>query len=185
LNSDSKAKKWAYDCIDGMVHIGVYREEWRFNMGKETITKANNNFPVHDIRMCMDILAEPLFCKPFPDEMIMDILTGKVLIFLGINYDALMDWYNLFSETSIRWTTRKELHQFRDDKTINISGIVTHDHKAIIHQLTPSLTGFIGYGLVFRILLDHNKPRIQIMNRIIVDNKKIEEKSINTPTPDD
>lgn len=185
LYSESKDKKWAYDCIEGMVHIGVYRKDWRFKKGFETLTKANNNYQVYDIRKCMDILAEPLFCKPFPDEMIMDILTGEIIILLGIDYDAFIHWYNEFSDTPLRWSTKKELSKIRDDKTIDISGIVIRENQAIIHQLTDNLTGFIGYGLVFRILLDHNKPLIQILNRVIVNNKRVNDESINTPNPGD
>jgi len=185
LNSDSKTKKWAYDCIDGLVHIGVYREDWRFEMGKEALTQANNNYPIYDIRMCLDTLGEPLFCKPFPDDMIMDILTGNVIIYLGIDYEGLIYWYNQFSDFPLRWSSRNELQQLKDDKTIDITGIVVHERKALIKELTTNLKGFIGYGFVFRILLDHNKPLIQIMNRIIGDSKKIEEKTINTPTLDD
>lgn len=185
LYSESKDKKWAYDCIEGMVHIGVYRKDWRFKKGFETLTKANNNYQVYDIRKCMDMLAEPLFCKPFPDEMIMDILTGEIIILLGIDYDAFIHWYNEFSDTPLRWSTRKELSKIRDDKTIDTSGIVIRDNQTIIYQLTDNLTGFIGYSLVFRILLDHNKPLIQILNRVIVDNKRVNDESINTPTPDD
>lgn len=159
----SKEKDWAYTSIEGIVNVGVYRNNWR-GVGKHILGQINH-YPVHDLRECFNIgVCEPIFLKPFPAEVLTDIAFGKVLVCIGIDYDQLISFANEIG-LPMRWSTTKELAKLKQDFPLNTREIFSHQNKGLVVD-DGRKTFFIGMGFMARILFDHNTPRVQLFNRL-------------------
>ena len=158
LQQDLKEKIWAYTCLETCLHLGMYRDKGIVMAGfaiEELLKQQTANYIIIDWLSITHNLSEPLFCKPFLPEFIIDVLTGKIKIIIGLNLDALIDTFNAFGLKS-RWLTEKETIKrkqtaIRDRMVIiNKRGIVVtqQDQKEVI----------ISGGTLSKILYDSIKP---------------------------
>jgi hypothetical protein len=158
LYEDLQNKIWAYTVVDTCVHIGVYRDEG-LAMAPFTIPhilkQQTENFIVVDWVSITENLSEPIFGKPFPPEFIVDILTGKVKVVIGINVDALIETFNVFG-LETRWLTEKETAKRKQASVREGMIIVNKKGIAIILPGTQEVT---LYGGTFsKIIYDTIKP---------------------------
>lgn len=160
-------KKWAYTNIEGIVNIGLYRDEWRGGFGKHTLTTINKGFPIFDVRQGLSVgITQNLFSKPYPTEMICDIIAGKVQMLIGINYDELIKYANDIG-LPLRWSTKKELNDFRKNLPFPGNEIFEFDSKGlVIAEGELKSKAFVGMGFLSRILFDNKTPQIQLVNRL-------------------
>jgi len=110
LHVEIKEKIWAYNVVDNCLHIGMYRDEGRMMapFAIRNILKAQtSNFFVVDFLSITNNLSEPIFAKPFPPDFIIDILTERVKIILGLNVDSMIELFNSCG-LSTRLLTPKE-----------------------------------------------------------------------------
>jgi hypothetical protein len=112
LYTDLQNKMWAYTVVETCIHIGMYKEEGIKMAGliPHILKKQTKNFIVVDWMSITENLSEPIFGKPFPPEFIVDILTGKVKVIVGVNVDALIETFNVFG-LEARWLTEKKLQK--------------------------------------------------------------------------
>ncbi|SDP47435.1 hypothetical protein SAMN05428975_1364 [Mucilaginibacter sp. OK268] len=165
LLEKSRAENHAYTSIDGIVNVGVYREHWLGGLGAATLHEINAGYPLFDIRQTLSVhVVENLFSKPFSQEDINDILTGKIQVLIGINYDQLIEFAKM-AGLPLRWSTARELNEVKAASPIKGRELFTHENKGLVID-DGKKKGFIGMAFIIRIALDHLKPTIEILNRL-------------------
>ncbi|WP_316763669.1 hypothetical protein [Pedobacter aquatilis] len=167
LIKESEGKKWACTSIEGIINVGVYREEWRGEIGEYALKQMNHDFPVHDLRATLDIkICESIFSKPFPEEMITDILFGKIQVLIGIDYDALIERAKDLG-LPLRWSTPKELNEVRKASPLNGNEVLSVGNKGLVID-DGKKKAFVGAGFMIRLVFDHLTPTIELANRLSI-----------------
>jgi hypothetical protein len=160
------SQDYAYTCIMNIIHIGAYKNDWR-EFGKPLLIQLNNNFPVHDLMSTIGItISEPIFAKPFENNSIIDIALGHIKIYIGINYDMLIELGNDLN-LPMRWSSKKELADILNNSKGNSKEIFSYDNKGIIieNRKNENINMFIGQGMCIRLMYDHISPDTLIQNR--------------------
>jgi hypothetical protein len=162
-------KDWAYTSIWGVLNVGVYKNDWRL-YGKFALEKLNNGYPIFDLMGTLGVtISEPIFAKPlsFGDKNIINIATGKIKIYIGIDFDKFIAFSNDLG-LPIRWSTRKEFGKFTSKSNLNNKEIFSHKNQGLIieDEETKGSPIFVGYGMLFRMIYDHVSPETLVMNRI-------------------
>ncbi|HLO83946.1 MAG TPA: hypothetical protein VK203_02875 [Nostocaceae cyanobacterium] len=151
---------WQYEIVENCIHIGVCKNSF-YTIGCNLISnsifsKSGKNFPVFNyIKFCLDDpLSEPYFIKPFTNEQLVAMTLGKVIIFIAINFDELI---NIFRNFGLKadWISRKKTNEVNSD--FNNKNF-TFNHQSIQVSLNDDLVFFVGGGLVFRIIFSHILP---------------------------
>lgn len=151
-------KRWAYDVIDGCLHVGVYRGKMRpiepyiFDCLSKDI---KHKYQI-DARMGLKALGTPLFFWPFSKELIMDILMGRTLMLLMLDVDKFMELVGDTCQFASRKETAKATEMFKskmlcifDNQAIKYGenaflcqGTIA---KILFNQITPS---YMAYALL-------------------------------------
>lgn len=99
-------------------------------------------------------IKQPLFFKPFGEEIIFELLTGRLKLFLVIDIDKLIE---LFNSTGIkaRWMTRKETNKYLDDKPMYRPYM--YENQAIQVEVADRKL-VLGSQFLTKILLDNVTP---------------------------
>lgn len=145
--------------------MGIYQHEWRGAIGEAALKAINSGFPVYDLRQGLGVHAgEGLFSKPYPDDMIMDILLGKAQVFVGIDYDKLIE-YATDIGLPLKWSTKSELQEIREKSPLASNEIFGFNNKGL--AITDGeIKAFLGMGFMSRLLFDNKTPKIQLKNRL-------------------
>lgn len=161
LIKELENKDWAYSCIEAIVHIGVYKNDWRI-LGQASMKSLCDPFPFTDLMASRKIkICEPIFMKPFPDSIIMDIVLGRIKIYIGVDFEKLIEFANLLGIKS-SWSTSKELHKYLDSKSNNSAEIFSFNNRGI----KISINGqdmFLGNGFIGKIMFDHFLPSTMLL----------------------
>jgi hypothetical protein len=159
LISASKTKKWGYNVIDGILHIGVYREEW-VPLGKEILSQivkeeCGKDFPLFNFMQNISMnICEPIFLKELPEEDLFDLISGKVVIFMIINFEKLIELFK-FIGYDAGWLSTKKTHRLKEQ--LDASSIFIFNNQAIYINY-ESMEFHIGDGIITRIIGDNLKP---------------------------
>lgn len=151
-------KTSSYQIIDTCLHIGMYRDHSiplaSFAINHILIDKTEN-FMIIDWLSITSNLSEPIFFKPFPPDFIFDILTGKIKIMIGLDFDALI---GVFNDNGIKaeWLTHKETMKIRQETKIN--GLIIINDKAIKLTSQEGIEMLLFGGLISKILYDSIYP---------------------------
>lgn len=159
LISVSKTKKWGYNVIDGILNIGVYREEW-IPLGKEILSQivkeeCGKDFPLFNFMQNISMnICEPIFLKELPEEDLFDLISGKVVIFMIINFEKLIELFK-FIGYDAGWLSTKKTHRLKEQ--LDASSIFIFNNQAIYinHE---SMEFHIGDSIITRIIGDNLKP---------------------------
>lgn len=156
LYLDLKDKTWAYTVVEECIHIGMYRDEGLLlTRAIPEIMKATaENYFIIDWLSITRNLSAPIFIKPFPPEFIIDIMTGKIKVIMGLDLDALIELFNL-SGIPARWMSKKETTKAKEgfaDKTLIIV-----NHRGISYKLGEHEI-FMGGGIASKLLYDCIRP---------------------------
>jgi len=182
LYEDLQNKIWAYTVVDTCIHIGMYRDEGLM-MAAFTIPfilkEQTKNFIVVDWVSITENLSEPLFGKPFPTEFIIDILTGKVKVIIGINVDALIETFNTFG-LKTRWLTEKETAKRKQNAVRE--GMVVVNKKGIALTLPGTQEVTVYGGTLSKIIYDSIKPSNIALSFLSSDIKYDEKGQMKTDT---
>src|SRR5690606_17591143 len=159
LNKTLKTKIWVYSVVENCLHIGMYRDKGVAMAGiaiEEILKKETENFVIVDWLSITNNLSQPIFAKPFPPDFIVDVLTGKIKIILGINLDNLIEFFNILG-IKTKWLTKKETAKAKQ-KEIR-KGMVVINNRAISMNL-PNLGGevIMSGGTISKILYDNILP---------------------------
>jgi len=145
-------KTWAYNVIEDCIHIGMYRDEGILMAGalKEILKHQATNFIVIDWLSITESVAAPLFAKPLPPELMIDILTGKVKVILGLDLDKLIAVFNA-AGLHTHWATAKETAKAKQIK--NAYSIVEINKRGIIFNIDGHDVYMSG-GILSKIFYD-------------------------------
>lgn len=96
----------------------------------------------------------PLFVKPFSKEIMIELLTGKIKLFLAIDLEGLIQ---LFNERGIqaRWMSKKETNKYLDSKPRYIPYV--NNHQGILITIDKNEI-VLGSQFLTKILLDNITP---------------------------
>jgi hypothetical protein len=175
LQEDLKYKIWTYTVVDTCVHIGMYRDQGIMMAGiaiEQTLKQQTENYIIVDWLSITHNLSEPIFGKPFSPDFIIDILTGKVKVIIGLNLDALIETFNYFGLKS-RWMTEKETTKSK--QTALREGIVVINKKGLKITLPSGQEVIISGGTISKILYDNIKPSSVAVAMLSIDNPDEEE----------
>lgn len=116
------------------------------------ILKLNTtNYIIIDWLSITNNVSEPLFAKPFPPEFMIDILSGKVKVIMGLDLDKLIDAFNIF-DLPTRWITPKETAKAKQAKNA-ANAIVIVNKRAICFKIDKQDIILSG-GIVSKLLYD-------------------------------
>lgn len=152
-------KDWAYTVIDNCLHIGLYKESW-ISLGKpvlEIIAKDQgiNHKIIVDARSSMKTTDSPLLFLPFSKQLILDILMGRVIMYLMLDIDKYIKTYELFG-AKCSWVSTKETQKIKEDfKKIPL---YIEDHRTIRITNAHGVQSFMAMGTLSKILFNHIKP---------------------------
>ena len=150
---------WAYTVIDGCLHVGLYKNKWKM-LGKpllEIIAKDQKieHKIIVDARSAMNTMDCPLLFLPFSKQLIIDILLGKVLLFLMLDIDKFMELYKYYGTTCF-WTSRKEATKLIEGtKNLNL---YIEGNRAIKMKNAHGVETVMAMGTLTKILFNHIKP---------------------------
>lgn len=110
LRQTLNTKIWAYTVLEGCLHIGMYRDEGIKMAGfaiEQTLKQETENYIIIDWLSITSNLSQPIFAKPFEPNFIVDILTGKIKIIIGLNLDIMIELFNYLG-LQTEWMSKKE-----------------------------------------------------------------------------
>lgn len=153
-------KDWAYDCIEAIVHVGVYKNDWRL-YGQPAMAGLCKPFSFYDLISNRRLISEPILMKPFTDKQILDIVLGRVKIYMGIDYEKFIEFSN-FLGIKASWSTSKELHKYLDNKTYSPKEIFSYKNRGIKVDILGQQM-FLGQGFFMKILFDQILPSTMLL----------------------
>lgn len=145
-----KRKRWAYDVVEGCLHIGLYRDQMR-GMGPfifDSLAKDIEHKYIIDARLAFKALGTPIFCWPFSKELIMDIIMGRTLMLMMLDMDKFM---KLLGDTCC-FASRSETTKIIE--SYNAKALCIFDNKAIKYGKDV----FLSPGAIDKILFSHISP---------------------------
>lgn len=146
----NKRKRWAYDVVEGCLHIGLYRDQMR-GMGPfifDSLAKDIEHNYIIDARLAFKALGTPIFCWPLSKELIMDITMGRTLMLMMLDMDKFME---LLGDTCC-FASRSETTKIIE--SYNAKALCIFDNKAIKYGKDV----FLSPGAIDKILFSHISP---------------------------
>jgi len=172
LISKLSSKNWAYGNIERCLHIGIYKNE-ALQMAPFTIKflieEETDNYILIDWMSISSNISEPLFTKPFPSDFIIDVLTGKTKVIMGLNLDLLIEYFN-FLGLKTRWISRKETTKIKEKS--KLKGMITSNNRGIEIEDANGEKIILFGGIISKILFDNIKPSNIARTLIESDNDK-------------
>ena len=154
-----KRNFWAYDIIEGCLHIGLYKGPIRF-IGSSILqsigNKQGDNCIVIDFLTILKSLHKPLFFLPFSKDLMFDILFGNIKLYFMLDIDKFMILFSRY-KLKAEWLSRKDTMKLLDNK--KDTGIFIYKNQGI--KITDELTNNIAYlnvGLIGKIFFEHIYP---------------------------
>ncbi|KAF6652518.1 hypothetical protein HFD91_21655 [Enterobacteriaceae bacterium EKM102V] len=145
-------KKWAIDVIDECVYIGVYPES---NLGfigfntwidgtefKGRVTNINDSF--------FDPLSRPFLNLNLPTDILMDVMTGKLLIVLCLNHEK------FFERANVRYPGLFILEDIPENHIQSLNTLRVG--ARCIASYVDGHISYVGNGFETRIIFDLQRP---------------------------
>lgn len=159
-----RSKDCAYTSVGAIVNIGVYKNDWRV-YGQFTMKQLCDPFPFIDLMASRGVLiCEPIFLKPFPENVIMDIVFGRIKVFIGIDYNNFIKFSNDLG-VGASWSTAKEFQKYLQKFLYDKREIFSIDNKGIKLEIDGNEL-FVGHGFFTKILFDHFLPETMILKYV-------------------
>lgn len=155
----SERKFWAYTVVDNCLHIGIYKNKWRY-LGKPLLEYIAKDQKIEhkilvDIRQVMNTMDSPLLFLPFSKQLIIDIILGKVILFLMLDIDSFLGLLGNFG-ISYSWLSRRETTKLKEQiKNINL---YVADNRAIRTTNIHGIEGIMTMGMLTKILFNQIRP---------------------------
>nr|WP_314491984.1 hypothetical protein [uncultured Chryseobacterium sp.] len=164
LLGELRSKDYAYTSVGAIVNIGVYKNDWRV-YGQFTMKQLCDPYPFVDLMASRGVLiCEPIFLKPFPENVIMDIVFGRIKVFIGIDYNNFIKFSNDLG-VGASWSTAKELQNYLQKFIHDKREIFSIDNKGIKLEIDGNEI-FVGHGFFTKILFDHFSPETMILKYV-------------------
>ena len=161
LMQESRKNGGAYAVVEDVIHIGAYREDMR-GPGKELLKgyvkmQTDRSFPVFSLMQNLIInISEPIFVKDLTDEEKFDLVTGRVMVYLVIDFDKFIDLLNVHG-CQARWLSKRETQQYRERH--GSDGLLIFDNQAITIEVSGRKS-ILGDAALGRILGDNLLPSV-------------------------
>jgi len=172
MYEELKTKIWSYKVVDHCVNIGMYKgkglgmADFAIKQHLETYTK---NYIIIDWLSITNNLSEPIFAKPFPPDFIIDILTGKVKVIIGLDMDVFIELFNSFG-LNTRWLSEKETTKKKQNTSMK--GMVIINKKGIVVNLPSNQEMIIYGGTISKIIYDSISPTSVALSMLSINNGK-------------
>jgi len=154
LHEELQKKAYGYTVVDGCLLIGMYSEETISKGGPmliELILKEKaTNYVIIDWMSITHNISEPIFGKPLKPDFIINVLTGKVKVILGLDFDTLIELFN-HEGLPTRWLSEKETNGLKNSSLVI-------NKRAIEITLPNGDKNILGGGIASKILYDSIKP---------------------------
>lgn len=168
---DAQKKDWGYVHIDGILHLGAYKNQWRhhgFHIIKGLISEGTaKTYPVfHFSGNISSILSEPIFLKPLNEEFIFQVLSGEMRVYLGIDFDRVIDLFNELGtphKTKAEWLSTKESAKVLQKTK---KGDLLSFNNRVIRVSKEGVYCDLGSAFVTRITQDNASPISVIANML-------------------
>ncbi|GET34037.1 hypothetical protein PbJCM13498_29000 [Prolixibacter bellariivorans] len=150
---------WAYDVIEGCLHIGIYKGEKRF--AGHLILKAiceqkeKPNYIIVDALSIIDSLNKPLFFLPFSTDFIFDIIFSRVKMYFMLELDNYMELYSHYGFKA-EWASRKQTTKAKE--MVKAYDIFEHNHRGIKIKIDGNKSMWLSFGTLTRIFFEHINP---------------------------
>ena len=150
---------WAYTVVDSCLHIGLYKNKWKM-LGRPLLDKIAKDQNIEhkliaDARSVMKTMDCPLLFLPFSRQLIIDILFGKVMMFLMLDIDKFMKLFEYYG-TTCSWTSRKEATKI-NESTKNLN-LYLDGNRAIKMRNAHGVESIMTMGVLAKILFNHIRP---------------------------
>ena len=158
LREQLDSKDWAYGVVEACLHIGLYKGKclklapFTIKSILETDTK---NYILVDWMSIINNLSEPIFAKPFPPDFIIDVITGKIKVIIGLNLDLMIELFNSIG-LQASWMTSKQTAKIKQDKLGN--GLIEKNNKGISIKLDNGNECILSGGIISKIIYDNIRP---------------------------
>lgn len=106
-------------------------------------------------------ICEPIFLKPISDDNIIDLVLGRIKIYIGIDYNKIIEFSNDLGIKS-SWSTSKELHKYLDNSKYNSKEIFSFKNKGIKIAI-DGREAFLGQGFFTKIIFDNLLPSTMLL----------------------
>lgn len=155
-----KEKNWANNVIEGCLLIGMYKDEVR-DYGKFMLEKIlkdeTEHYLIIDYLTIIQVISQPLFAKNFSPDFIIDILTGKVRVFIGIDGDELIKIFEHF-KVEAAWMSKKMTEKYKQQN----KEIVVFNGQGLKLKYPTGLEGCLTGGFMSKVVYDNIKPSSMI-----------------------
>lgn len=155
----SERKFWAYTVVDNCLHIGLYKNKWRY-LGEPLLECIAKDQKIEhkilvDIRQVMNTMGSPLLFLPFSKQLIIDVILGKIFMFLMLDIDSFLRLFDNFG-ISYSWLSRRETTKLKEQiKNLNL---YVADNRAIRTTNIHGTEGIMTMGVLAKILFNQIRP---------------------------
>jgi len=155
-------KRWAIHTVEGCVHVGVYSDQpsaIAFGLWMQTI---KCECPIYNLMDSFNIPScRPLGAMNIPSELVRKIFSGEVLVILCLDLVRLMEITNSMKEGYLTLASKRDSAEARKNHYSSV------EYKGqIIQTNSREGAGYLGMGMVERILFDQHSP-VQLMHHHI------------------
>lgn len=155
---ESKFDKSNYGIIEDIIYYGIYRSP-KTQVAQEIFdgmveTLNLKTVSCNYLYILQLPIKEPLFFKPFGEEVFIDLLMERVKLFLAIDLDKLIYLFNQRGFEA-RWMTRKETNKYLDSKPMYEP--FKYKHQSIQVKINDAEL-VLGSQFLTKLLLDNITP---------------------------
>lgn len=155
---ESKLDNSSYGIIEDIIYYAIYRSpktQIAYEIFNKMVEQLDLKTVSCDYLHLLELpLKEPLFFKPFGEEIIIDLLTERIKLYLAIDLDKLIFLFNQ-KGFEARWMTRKETNKYLDSKPLQKPFM--HKNQSIQVKIKNSEL-VLGSQFLTKLLLDNITP---------------------------
>jgi hypothetical protein len=156
-----ETKYFSYGIVDDCLHVSMHRGNIGLALApgivKRVLEAKTKNYVLVDLLDIINQVSEPLFIKPLKQEFVLDVLTGKIKVIIGLDIDAMI---GVFNKTGLKtfWMPKKTRALIKADGGSLSKTLFEINNRAIEMKFPDGRQNAIGGGTISKILYDTIKP---------------------------
>ncbi|MES2275457.1 MAG: hypothetical protein V4592_05515 [Bacteroidota bacterium] len=150
---------WAYENIDGCLHIGMYQGHFRDggHIILEGLAKQHGGpYFIVDYVSIMKSLHKPLFVAPFLREFIFDLLFQRVKLYFVVEVEPFMALFNRYGMRA-EWMRRSETTRLKEEYQLDELFLVDNRGIKVTHDETQQVS-YLQSGIFNKLYFEHIYP---------------------------
>ena len=171
FNDLSDKKAWTIRDIDKCLFLGLYSDPLLSEVGfRGWMNEMGVDSPVWNYQNVFSIpLARPPFTLPFPPDLIKGLVTGAIVLKMCLHIPFWIENLNTkYHEAEIELETLK-----RSKRNDLKRGHLFKYHNQLIKIKTGDFSGYVGSGILSKILFDFYRPIDSMRPMITTPNKSL------------